>query len=423
MLTKEELLERRNNLLDKMDDNSFAIIFAGVSKSRSEDEDYSFSINRNFYYLTGIEQEGSILTIRKNEGLLKETLYLSNYDPLIEKWTGKRLTLKEASNISAVDNCLYLTQAEIDIKKTIDQDRKLTLYLDFSEFYDIKSHYNVNDLKKEISEHYPTLKIDNIYPSIIRLRMKKSKYEIECFKTAIENTNKALKVLLKESKDNVNEYYLSSLFYHNIHSFEHSELSFPTIVAAGKNATCLHYTTSFDTLHKDDLVLYDLGAEYKYYCADISRTYPIGDKYNSLEKKIYEIVLGANKLVIEKARPGITIKELNTMVTEFMAKECVKEKLIDKEEDIKNVYFHSVSHFIGLDTHDPAFSKDDTTTRYGFIPLEEGNVISDEPGLYFEKLGIGIRIEDDLLITRDGCECLSKDIIKEIKDIEEFKRR
>ncbi len=423
MLTKEELLERRNNLIDKMDHNSFAIIFGGVAKSRSEDENYPFSINRNFYYLTGIEQEGSILTIRKNEGFLEENLYLSNYDPLIEKWTGKRLTLKEASDISGVENCLFLTQAEIDIENTINEDRGLTLYLDFSEFYDIKSHFNINDYKKVLLEKYPSLKIDNIYPLIIRLRMKKSKYEIECFKKAIENTNKALEVLLKESKDNVNEYYLSSLFYHNIHSFKHSELSFPTIVAAGKNATCLHYTTSFDTLHKDDLVLFDLGSEYKYYCADISRTYPIGDKYNSLEKKIYEIVLGANKLVIENAKPGITIKELNTMVTEFMARKCVEEKLIDKEEDIKNVYFHSVSHFIGLDTHDPAFAKDDETTRYAFIPLEEGNVISDEPGLYFEKLGIGVRIEDDLLITKDGCECLSKDIIKEIKDIEEFKRR
>ena len=423
MLTKEELLERRNNLIDKMDDNSFAIIFAGVAKSRSEDEDYPFSINRNFYYLTGIEQEGSILTIRKNEGFLKENLYISNYDPLIEKWTGKRLTLKEASDISGSENCLYINQAELDIDKTISEDRKLTLYLDFTDFYDIKNHFNINDYKKDLLEKYPSLKIENIYPSIIRLRMKKSKYEIECFKKAIENTNNALKVLLKESKENANEYYLSSLFYHNIHSFEHSELSFPTIVAAGKNATCLHYTTSFDKLKKDELVLFDLGSEYKYYCADISRTYPIGDKFSPLEKKIYEIVLGANKLVIENARVGITIKELNNMVTEFMAKACVKEKLIEKEEDIKNVYFHSVSHFIGLDTHDPAFSKDDETTRYAFIPLEEGNVISDEPGLYFEKLGIGIRIEDDLLITRDGCECLSKDIIKEIKDIEEFKRR
>lgn len=420
-MNKEELISRRNKLINKMDDDSLLILFGGVSKSRSEDEDYPFSINRNFYYLTGIDQEGSILVIKKEAGLLNETLYVSDYNPLIEKWTGKRLTLKEAKEISYIDNCLFLNQFEVDLESLLKKNNNI--YLDFSLFYDIKNHYNVEDFKKDILIKNENINFKNIYPLIAELRMIKSDYEIECFKTAINNTNNGLKVLLKNSIEGKSEYELASLFYHTIHSFSHSELSFPTISAAGKNATCLHYTTSFDSLKKDDLILFDLGSEYKYYCADISRTFPIGDKFTSLERKIYQIVLDANKLVIKEARPGITIKELNNLVTKYMAKKCVEEKLIEKEEDIKNVYFHSISHFIGLDTHDVSYYSKNPSLRYSEIPLEEGNVISDEPGLYFENLGIGVRIEDDLLIVKNGCECLSKNIIKEIDDIEEFKRR
>ncbi len=419
-MNKEELILRRNKLIEKMENNSLLILFGGVSKIKSEDEYYPFSINRNFYYLTGIDQEGSILIIKKEDGLIRETLYVSDYNPLIEKWTGKRLTLEEAKNISYIENCLFLNQFEIDLKKLLTKNNNI--YLDFSLFYDIKEHYNVNDFKKELLLINDKITFKDIYPIISSLRMIKSEYEINCFKEAINNTNNGLKILLKNSIEGKNEYELASLFYHTIHSFEHCELSFPTISAAGKNATCLHYTTSFDSLKKDDLILFDLGSEYKYYCADISRTFPIGNKFTSLEKKIYQIVLDANKLVIKKARPGITIKELNNLVTEYMAKKCVEEKLIEKEEDIKEVYFHSVSHFIGLDTHDVAYYEEDPSIRYSMIPLKEGNVISDEPGLYFEKLGIGVRIEDDLLITKNGCECLSKDIIKEIDEIEKFKR-
>ena len=421
MNISNEYLNRRNELIKKMKDNSILILFGGTPKTSSEDEDYPFEINRNFYYLTGIEQENSILIIEKRIGELKETLYISDYNPLLEKWTGKRLTIEEAKNISLINNVLYNHQFDIDVDLLCSNDVFLTIYFDKSKFYDIKKNFNIDGYINDFKIKYPNLKIKDIYSEIIKLRMIKSEYEIECFKDAINNTKNGIMYLLDNIKENENEYFLSSLFYHSIHSYNHSELSFPTISAAGKNATCLHYTTSYDKLNKGDLILFDLGSRSNYYCADISRTFPIGNKFNTLQKKIYSIVLNANKLVIEKACPGVTIKELNNLVTEFMAEECLKHKLISSKEDIKKVYFHSVSHFIGLDTHDPAFDEFDLEKRYSEIPLKEGNVISDEPGLYFEELGIGVRIEDDLLITSNGCINLSKDIIKEIEDIEKYK--
>ncbi|MBO4540612.1 MAG: M24 family metallopeptidase, partial [Bacilli bacterium] len=158
-------------------------------------------------------------------------------------------------------------------------------------------------------------------------------------------------------------------------------------------------------------LLMDLGARNNYYCADVSRTIPVSGKFTEIQKRVYEIVLGCNKAVAAYAKPGVTINELQTLTKNYLASELLSKGLIANKEDIGNYYYHGVSHHIGLDTHDPG-QKD--------VPLEEGNVISDEPGLYMADLGIGIRIEDDLLIVKGGCEVLTKDIIKEVKDIEAF---
>ena len=239
--------------------------------------------------------------------------------------------------------------------------------------------------------------------------MVKSSGEIEEFKEAISKTNIGLKKLMKALQPGKYEYQLSSLFYYTIQDYDYSELSFPTICASGVNATCLHYMTPLCKLQENDLILFDLGCQNNLYCADISRTYPISGKFSPLQKTIYSIVLGANKLVIKSIKPGITIAELQQITIDYMAKECVKAGLINSEEEIGNYYFHNISHHIGLDTHDPSLRE---------LPLVPGNIISDEPGLYFKELGIGVRIEDDVLVTEDGSYNLSGQIIKEVADIE-----
>ena len=158
-----------------------------------------------------------------------------------------------------------------------------------------------------------------------------------------------------------------------------------------------------------ELVLFDLGYKYKGYSADISRTYPINGVFSDKQKKVYQAVLTCNKSVIEMIKPGLTIKDLQEHALEVLKREAVKYGLIKEEDDIKKYYIHNVSHFLGLDTHDVGSRE---------TPLEPGHVITVEPGLYFVDLGIGVRIEDDVLITSDGSRCLSKGIKKEISDIE-----
>lgn len=415
MISVNEFILRREKLAEQIDNESCLILFAGVVKKRSEDEDYDFSINRNFYYLTNIEQDSSILLLKKEHGVVNETLFISPYDEVKEKWTGKRLTPKEAKELSGIQNVLFTNQFEVILESIYKDSDLIRVYLDLDPELKIGPSFTTNAFKKIINSK-SSLKVLDAYDLVAKLRIYKSKAEIEEFKKAIHVTNLGLEALMKKLKGGLYEYQLSSLFYYTIQDHNFAELSFGTIAASGVNATCLHYPTPKAKLDEKDLILFDLGARSNYYNADISRTYPISGKFNPLQKKIYEIVLNANKLVMKTAKPGVTIKELNDLVTNYMAEECLKNNLIKTKEEIHDYYFHGVSHYIGLDTHDISLRN----TNYRLLPLEEGMVISDEPGLYFKHLGIGVRIEDDIYITKDGCIDLSEEIIKEVDDIERF---
>ncbi|MDY4183630.1 MAG: Xaa-Pro peptidase family protein [Candidatus Onthovivens sp.] len=416
MIAVNEFKERRRKLLEKMEDFSVAVIFAGASKIKSEDETCPYLANRNFYYLTNIEQENSILILLKGCGNTKEYLFVSEYDEVKEKWYGKRLTSFEATKLSGIDNVLYLSSFDSMFGMILDDRNSAfsnvnNVYLDFSKEQKIRENLFIETYISNLKLNYDNKNFIDIYPLIVRLRMVKSKQEIEEMKEAIAKTNVGLREIMKSLKEDTYEYKYSSLFYYTIQDYDYSPLSFPTICASGVNATCLHYPTPLAKTKKNDLILLDLGAKNNGYCADISRTYPISGTFSELQKIIYSIVLGCNKMVIETIKPGITIKELNNLVIDYLATHCLKANLIKNKEDIRNYYFHNISHHIGLDTHDCSFRD---------LPLEPGNIISDEPGLYFKELGIGVRIEDDILVTEEGSYNLSGNIIKEISEIEKF---
>ena len=414
MIEVREFANRREKLYESLDDNSILILYAGVSKKRSADECYPFIVNRNFFYLTNIKQEGSILLVAKQDGIIKEYLFISEYDELKEKWTGKRLRPEEAKELSGIENIMYLNafESELDLiicKKDSAFAKISTIYFDLEPENLIEGFKTVEETKDVLLMNYPWLEAKDIYNKIINLRMIKSKDEVAEIKEAINKTSIGLKNILKKIRPGLYEYQLSSLFYYTIQDYDNSELSFPTICASGVNATCLHYPTPVAKVKDGDLVLFDLGSQNNVYCADISRTYPANGKFSDLQKRIYSIVLECNKLIIDSVKPGITLKELNDIATKFMAKRCVEEGLMSNESEIRKYYFHSIGHHLGLDTHDPSNRE---------LPLVPGNVITDEPGLYFRELGIGVRIEDDILVTEDGSYNLSGSIIKEIDDIE-----
>ena len=418
MIKVEEYIERREKLIEKLDDGSLTIIFAGVGKKRSADENFDFVVNRNFYYLTGIEQENSILMIVKADGEVSTYLFIDERDEKKEKWTGFRLTEDEAREISGIDNVCVRSAFEGKIMAALSKGMTHfgeinKIYLDLEKELKIDECKSTNEFKEEIRAKHPNVLVNDIHDTIMKFRMIKSPAEIELIKDAIHTTDVALRNVLSKLHAGRYEYNMRNIFEFTVKEDLNATLAFHSIVAGGKNATILHYPTAQDLLKENDLVLLDVGACKDNYCADISRTYPISGQFSDLQKKIYSIVLECNKQTSKFIRPGILLKEVQEFALNFLAEECVAQGLIPNKDRIRDVYYHSVSHHLGLDTHDGV----DRDSK-----LAPGMVVTCEPGLYFKEYGIGVRIEDDVLVTANGSEVLSKDIIKEISEIENILR-
>lgn len=418
MIKAEEYALRREKLIELLDDGSLSIIFAGVGKIRSADENYDFAVNRNFYYLTGIEQENSVLMLVKSAGEVSTYLFIDEKDEKVEKWTGLKLTAEEAREISNIENvCL---RSSFDGKLLAALDEKMThfghinkVYLDLEKEIKIDECKSTREFKAELNSKYPDLSIDNIHDYIMNLRAVKSPAEIELIKDAIHTTDIALRNVLSKMKTAHFEYNLRNIFEFTVKEDLNAGLAFHSIVASGKNTVILHYPNPVSKLNSGDLVLLDVGAAKSNYCADISRTYPLNGKFSEIQKKIYSIVLDCNKQTAKFIRPGILLNEVKEFALNYLAEECVAQGLIESKDKIRDVYYHGVSHHLGLDTHDGMDIN---------MKLSPGMVITCEPGLYFKDLGIGVRIEDDVLVTIDGSDVLSRDIIKEVNDIEKILR-
>lgn len=406
----------RNNLLDKIKDNSMVILFAGKAIQKTGDQNYPFTPNRNFYYLTGIKEEEHILVMSKINGVKSSKLYIKDINLELEKWNGKTIRKEEAIEISAVDEVKFKSQFDSDINGMITMKEEINLYLDL-ERLGLNSNEKISHkFANEIVIKYPQVRVNNIYSKIGELRLRKSEEEVEKIKKAIEITKSGIERLMTEARVGMKEYELEAYFDFNCKLKGATDLAFTTIAAAGKNATTLHYIDNNAELKDNDLILFDLGAEYNCYNADISRTFPVNGKFTVRQKEVYNSVLKVNEEIIKSIKPGIRYKDINEKATDLIADECIKLGLIEDKKDVKKYYYHSIGHSLGMDTHD-------IETPHRDITFEPGVVFTVEPGIYIEEEGIGIRIEDDILVTEDGAINLSSDIIKTVDEIEAFMKK
>lgn len=412
----KNFIRRREQLLRNLPDKSVVILFSGIAHKASADSEYPFQVNTNFYYLTGIRQENSALVLAKIDQEQFVYLFIDAFDELKEKWTGRKLKAEEASVQSGIKSILFSDHLESKVddllNKTSSYGDVNHLFLDLEPEQYIAKKYTTEEYKIDLEKKYKVT-VEDVFNYIIKMRMVKDEDEIKALKASIALTNKALNGVMKSIKDGMYEYQVANVFECIIKD-QKARNSFPIIAAYGKNATILHYPDLDSKIKDGHLLLLDLGANLTHYGADISRTYPVNGVFNIMQRQIYSIVLAANKAVIEFIRPGLTIAELQAFTIEFMATKLLEERLIENREEISKYYYHNVSHHLGLDTHDQSLRE---------LKLVPGNVITVEPGLYFAKYGIGIRIEDNIVVTESGALNLSSDIIKEIKDIEKFMKR
>ena len=404
-------IKNRNKLFKLMENNSILILFAGNAPRKSGDETYTFTPNRNFYYLSGINEENDIIVLTKFNQVESVSIYINPFDEYKAKWVGRSYLESEVKELSGINNIYYLNSFKDDFHRLVSFYNVSKVYFDLE-----RQGFNEEDtisqiVAREFKNKYPQLVIEDSYNMIASLRMVKEKEEIDEIKKAIEITNQGILSLLENARPDVKEFAIESHFDQKIKELGASDFAFKTIAAAGGNACVLHYHQNNTVAKDDDLILFDLGAEYNYYKSDITRTFPVNGKFNDKQKIIYNIVLKGQELVLNSIKPGLTTRELNNILIQYYAKELKKLNLIKEDKEVSKYYFHGVSHHLGLDTHDACIYN---------TKLVPGCVITVEPGLYIPEWNIGIRIEDDVLITKFGCENLSSQIIKTVEEIEEY---
>lgn len=406
--------KRRQTVFDRMADNSIAVLYSGIEHHVSADEYDLFTAhaNRNFFYLTGLRRDKMALVLDKAAAEPKTTLFIEEADPSMERWYGRKVTVDEAKELSGIDNVRFIDELDGALDMIMTREDVYTAYFDtYRHQKEDLPDYNVVKAN-EFKTAYPGVSIRNLFPFVAEQRMQKDEDEIALTKEAIKLTDTALKNVLANLKPGMFEYEAQADFEYSIRRNGAEWTAFPTIAGSGMNGTMLHYETNQDMMEDGSLLLMDLGARVRGYNSDITRTYPVNGKYTERQRQVYDIVLEANRTVLKEAKPGMTTVDLNNICKKVLAAGCIRLGLIEKEEEIGRYYMHGVSHHLGIDVHDVTvdFNK----------KLRPGAIISDEPGLYIDEWEIGIRIEDDLLITEDGAVCLSEEIMRDADEIEAY---
>ena len=402
-----------------------AIIIGGQQIIRNGDVHYDFRQSSNFYYLTGFGSPNSIAVFlpKSSNSFVMFTEFRDSNKAL---WDGPSLKPKAIQKIYGADAIFDISQFSSKIKSLIKNEK--VIYANKNQL--LPENKNIRNLLNNINLN--NIKILDPSSLLTELRTYKSKKEIHYLEQAASITSKALLKAAQSMQSGMNEFQLQAIYEGESKFLGAKRQGFPPIIASGANACTLHYTANNAKIKNGDLILFDVGAEHEYYTADISRTIPISGKFTKPQAQIYQIVLNAQNKAIDFAIPGNTLGDVHLAAVSEIYNGLKKLKIIKKHyKDIfkqyrvvKKFFPHATSHWLGLDVHDDgSYSKIKNETI-----LQPGMVITVEPGLYFQKKsgvdkkfqGIGIRIEDDILITKTGSKNLSAQFPREINEIEKI---
>ncbi len=410
----------RKNFISQMKKNSLAVFFSNDQYPRNGDQYFSFRQQSDFFYLTGIEQEKSILLLspdcpNKN---LREAIFILHSNPTLEIWEGHKYNFEEVREISGIKNIYWLEDFDVSLKEAMSYQNNV--YLNSNEYPKFIPEVETREMRfgREIKNNFPFHKYYRSAPLLTKQRLVKSNEEIDLIKQACEITNKALRKVLRVTGPGLWEFELEAEITREFIKNRANGHSYAPIIASGKNACVLHYIENNQKLKRGDLILMDFGAEYANYAADLTRTIPVNGKFNKRQRELYSAVLSVMKEVKKLYIPGSTINDINDAANQLMEQQLVKLGLLTKQEvknqDLSNpaykrYFMHGTTHFLGLDVHDVG-------SKYEV--LQPGMILTCEPGLYINEENIGIRIENDILITNNEPIDLMSDFPIEIEEIE-----
>ena len=424
-LDTQIFIQNRKRFVSKMQKNSIAIFVSNDEYPLNGDALHDFKQNTELYWLSGIEQEGSMVILFPDnpDPKYREVLVLVRPQELKEIWDGKRLRANEAKAISGIKTIVWVDVLDGILQQWVHLAD--AIYLDSNE-NDRKnnllrtSEYRFID---EMKARYPLHNFCRAASIMKELRAVKTKEEVQVIQKAIDITELAFRRLLQFIQPGVKEYEIEAEIYHSFLSQRATGVAYHSIIASGDNARTLHYTSNNNVCKDGELILMDFGAEYGGYCADLTRTVPVNGKFTKRQKEVYNACLHLHDYAKSILKPGISILNYTDKVGEEASKQFLKIGLLSKS-DIKNedaenrayrkYLYHGISHHLGLDVHDLG-------TRTA--PITAGMVFTVEPGIYIKEEKMGVRIENNFWITKTGNQDLMKNIPIKAEEIEALMRR
>ena len=429
----KEYQQRRQDLINHMEPNSIAILASANPLLRNGDSEYRFRQSSDLHYLTGFDEARAVLVLIPGREKGECLLFCQEKDPLKELWNGRLLGPDAAILQLGVDDAFPITDIDDILPGLIEGCERVYYAMGKDEQFDhrVMEWVKVVRLKVRSGVHSPGefMVLDHL---LHEMRLIKSKAELDIMRESGQIAVRAHKRAMQVSKPGLFEYQVEAEFMHEFFRSGCRAPAYTSIVAGGANACILHYNENNMVLNNGDLLLIDAGCEYEYYASDITRTFPVNGRFSPEQKAIYELVLTAQLAAIEQVKPGnhwndphdTTVKVLTAGLVELGLLQGEVDKLIESGA-YRDFYMHRAGHWLGMDVHDCGNYKIDGKWRQ----LEPGMVLTVEPGLYVavnnEKVeprwrGIGVRIEDDVAVTRSGYEVLTSGLPKTVAEIETF---
>ena len=431
-ITPEMYHARRLRLMQQLPADA-AVILPGASMvTRSRDSEYPFRQDSDFYYLTGIAEPDALLVLLPGDGEKdgQSIVFCQDRDPTMEAWTGRRLGAKGVMREHGIDQAFENTMREEQISILLSGREVLYLPLSSPEAQSLAEAAYQQALGAQRLGHGHLRGWLDISPLIHEMRLIKSTEEITLLRHAAAISARAHCRAMQTASPGLLEYQLQATLEHEFVWQGGSGPAYSSIVGGGANACVLHYIENTSPLKAGELVLIDAGAEYALYAGDITRTFPVSGVFTEAQRAVYSVVLDAQKKAVAAVCPGVTLNAIHQQVVRDLTQGLISLGLLDgdidtciDDESYRRFYLHSTSHWLGLDVHDVGtYRLDPDTPR----PLQPGMVVTIEPGLYLPDdedipacyRGLGVRIEDDVVVTSQGHDVLTTGVPKEIADIE-----
>lgn len=424
-LDPQIFIQNRKRFVSKMQKNSISIFISNDEYPTNGDALHDYKQNTELYWLSGIEQEGSMVILFPDnpDPKFREVLVLVRPQELKEIWDGKRLRANEANTISGIKTIVWLDVMDASLQQWVHLAD--AIYLDSNENDRKNNLLRTNEYRfiDEMKARYPLHTFCRAASIMKELRAVKTKEEVQVIQKAVDITEVAFRRLLQFIQPGVKEYEIEAEIYHSFLSQRATGVAYHSIIASGDNARTLHYTSNNNVCKDGALILMDFGAEYGGYCADLTRTVPVNGKFTKRQKEVYNACLHLHDYGKSILKPGISILNYTDKVGEEASKQFLKIGLLSKS-DIKNedaenrayrkYLYHGISHHLGLDVHDLG-------TRTA--PITAGMVFTVEPGIYIKEEKMGVRIENNICITKTGHQDLMKNIPIKAEEIETLMRK